>query len=375
MKSNCRNFVRALIALAALLEFSASAQTIVFSNPPAMAIPRRSSIILIVANGLGYGDLSCDGQTKFQTPNLDKLAAGGIRFTNYSAQNTSADSQAAFMLGKSSANIPLAANDITVAQILRQAGYRTSWIGEWDLGDENSVGAPWRKGFDEFAGYFNERDAKNFYADYIFRNAPNAIYDETNKTFQTYSGKEMIYDNTQGKKQFIPDVLTKAACNFIKDNVPDDANHHRPFFLLLNYPMPGDGSSHPPSDAPYSDEPWPQAEKNKAAMISRLDDYVAQIRQQLEKFGMTNGVAIFFTSDSVSKKANGVDPKFFQSNANDLRVPMIAFWPGSIPSNQVSGLKWSAKDFLPTAAQIGYVKTLKENFGKSILPEVNYKGY
>lgn len=376
MKSIRRRFCRALLALAALLEFSTQAQTFIFSNPPAMAIPRRASIVLIVADGLGYGDLSCYGQAQFQTPNLDKLAADGVRFTNFSTEKTTADAQAVFMLGKTNADIPLGLRDITVAQMLRAAGYRTGLIGEWDLGDENSIGAPWRKGFDEFAGYLNDADAKNLYANYIFRYAPKAIYDETNKTFQTYVGKETLWMKTDdGKNPFIPDILTKAACNFIKDNMPDDANHHQPFFLLLHYAIPGDGSGHSPSDAPYSDEPWPQPEKYKASLVSHLDGYVGQIRDQLEQLGMTNNVAVFFTSDSIVKKANGIDPKFFHSNANDLRVPMIAFWPDSIPSNQVSSLKWSAKDFLPTAAQIGYIKTVKDTDGKSILPEVNYRGY
>jgi arylsulfatase A-like enzyme len=185
----------------------------------------------------------------------------------------------------------------------------------------------------------------------------------------------MIYENTRGQNEFIPDLLTHAACNFIKNNVPDEFNHYQPFFLVLNYPIPGDGSGHPPSDAPYSDEPWPQPEKYKAALISRIDDAVAQIRQQLEKVGMTNDAAIFFTSDSIAKKANGIDPNFFHSNASDSRVPMILCWPGSIPTNHVSNLKWSAKDFLPTAAQIGYVKTLPNIYEKSILPKVNYEGY
>src|SRR5271170_5923728 len=140
MKSIRRNFCRALPVLAALLGFSASAQTIVFSNSPTTAIPRRSSIILIVANGLGYGDLSCYGQTKFQTPNLDKLAAEGIRFTNYFAGDAaSSPACASLLLGKDSGHLkqradvdlPLAADEITVAQVLKNSGYHTGLIGEW----------------------------------------------------------------------------------------------------------------------------------------------------------------------------------------------------------------------------------------------------
>ena len=100
------------------------------------------------------------------------------------------------------------------------------------------------------------------------------------------------------KDQYIPDLLTKAAVNFIKINQPDQFNHYRPFFLLLNYNVPGDGNGPVPTDAPYSEEPWPQPEKNKAAMIARLDGYIGQLLEQLQKLGMTNNTVIFFTSDT-----------------------------------------------------------------------------
>jgi arylsulfatase A-like enzyme len=366
MKSICRNFCRVLAALTVLLEFSAQAQTIAFSNPPAMAIPRRASIILIVADGLGYGDLSCYGQTKFQTPNLDKLAADGVRFSNFSGEIDAAKSQAEWLSGKNSGS-----GDLTVAQILRNAGYHTGFIGEWTLGDENSINAPWRKGFDEFAGYFNDADAKNPYAGYVFRYAPNSIYDETNKNFNTFIGKETLVPNLDDAKgEFVPDVLVKAACNFAKNNQPDESNRHRPFFLVLNFKIPGDGGVRAPSDAPYSDEPWPQPEKNKAALISRLDGYIGQLRDQLGQLGMTNNVAIFFTSGSVPQKANGVDPNFFRSNVSpdDFRMPMIVSGTEKFSGGRVDDSRWSAKDFLPTAAEIGYAKTPEGIDGKSILP-------
>ena len=278
---------RALLLAPLLLDFSATAQPLVFSNAAPRAIPRRASIILVVADGLGYGDLSCYGQTNFETPNLDKLAAEGVRFTNYFA-GAAADSPAcaALMLGKDSghlrqradADIPLAPDEITVAQVLQQAGYHTGLIGEWNLGDENSSGAPWKKGFDEFAGYFDPNDAENVYADYVWRYAPKSIFNETNKQMDTFIGRETLVPNLGGAKgEYLPDVLTRAALNFIKNNQPDKFNRYRPFFLLLNYKIPGDGKSQVPTDAPFSEEKWPQPAKNKAAMIARLDGYIAQL--------------------------------------------------------------------------------------------------
>ncbi len=359
MKSNCFNrFGRALIAVllagAALPGFSPGANaalSFVFTNHPPQLMPHRPSIILIVADGLGYGDLSCYGQTKFQTPNLDRLATEGIRFTGYYAGDAaSSPSRAALMLGKDSGHlrqradvdIPLAPDEMTVAQLLKQSGYHTGLIGEWNLGDETTRGAPWKKGFDEFAGYFDPADAGNFYADYMWRYAPQSML-TTNNQEADFIGKEMIYPNTGGKNgQYISDLYTKAALNFINKNQPDQFNRYRPFFLLLNYKIPGAGHGQVPTDAPYSDEPWPQPEKNKAAMIARLDGYIGQLLEQLQQLGLTNDTVIFFTSDTGPEKSSGVDPKFFQSAGpfhggrgepyeGGLRVPMIVHWPGKIP--------------------------------------------
>jgi arylsulfatase A-like enzyme len=360
-------FCRAFVLLAALLEFSTNAQSA--DNAAPRAIPRRASIILIVADGLGYGDLSCYGQTQFQTPNLDKLAAEGIRFTNYFAVDSQLSSQATLMTGGNSAQL-IAPSELTVTQVLKNSGYHTGLIGGWDLGDENSAGAPWRKGFDEFAGYLNQADAGNFYADYMFRYAPKSILNETNGQMEAFVGREMIYTNTAGQKgQYIPDFYTKAALNFVKNNLPDQFNHYQPFFLLLNYSVPKAGMP-VPTDAPFSGEAWPQAEKNQAALISRLDGYVGELTEQLQKLGMTNNAVIFFTSASVAKKSDGVDPQFFNSNisTNDLRVPMIVHWPGRIPAGQVSDIKWSPQDFLPTAAQIGFTSSPTNLDGISVLP-------
>ena len=202
--------------LAGLLGFAAACHaeslSAIFTNvAPAVkaTIPHRANIIFIQADGLGYGDLSCYGQTKFSTPNLDKLAAGGIRFTNYYADDeASLATHAALLLGKhagrlnqqATVNVPLTADEITVAQLLKQSGYHTGLIGEWKLGDPGTSGAPWKKGFDEFAGYFDAADAENYYADYIWRYAPRSIVNPTNNQIENFVGKEMLYPNTGGNQ-------------------------------------------------------------------------------------------------------------------------------------------------------------------------------
>jgi arylsulfatase A-like enzyme len=366
----------------------ALATTNTVPGPPA----RRPNIILIVADGLGYGDLSCYGQTKFRTPNLDRLAAGGTRFTSYYAGNAaSSPSRAALLLGREpghlkqrgDADVPLAADEITVAGVLKSAGYNTGLIGEWNLGNDTTAGAPWRKGFDEFAGYLDPADAENYYADYIWRYAPRSFLNPTNNQLEDYIGREMLYPNTGDQKgQYIPDLYTKAALNFCTRYQSDRSKNPQPFFLLLTYKIPGSGSGVVPTDAPYSDEPWPQPAKNRAAMISRLDGYIGQLLEQVQKPGLSNNTVVFFTSDTGPQKPAGFDLKFFASAGpfrggrgelyeGGLRVPMIAWWPGKIPSGRVSDLVWAAWDFLPTAADIARASAPTNSDGISVWPALS----
>lgn len=383
---------RVLLAVAALGFLPAACAQSVSTpdaHPPA---PRRPCIIFIQCDGLGYGDLSCYGQTKFQTPNLDRLAAGGIRFTSYYAGDAAGSpADAALMLGRDSTrlkqradvDVPLAADDITVAQRLQQSGYHTALIGEWRLGGDSTGGAPWKKGFDEFNGFLDPTDAENYYADYVWRYMPKTLLKPSTEQAAAFNGREELYANADGKRgQYIPDVFATAAGNFIRANQPDQFNHYRPFFLLLNFtvPRPGTGVTLPvPTDAPYSDEPWSQPEKNRAAMIARIDDHIGHLLDQLKRFGIASNTVVFFSSDAGPQTGGGVDPKFFRSAGpfrgergdlyeGGLRVPMIVSWPGRIPAGQVSDFPWAAWDFLPTALQLALREPPKNIDGISVLP-------
>ncbi len=354
---------------------------------------RQPNIILIVADGLGYGDLSCYGQSKFQTPNLDRLAAGGVRATDYHAGGAaSSPACAALLLGRepghlrqrADVDVPLAADDVTVAQVLKQSGYHTGLIGEWILGDDGTAGAPWHKGFDEFAGYFDPADAENFYADYMWRYAPGGLLNPTNNQREDFIGREMLYPNTGGKKgDYTPDLYTKAMLNFVKMYQPNQFNHYRPFFLLVHYKIPASGNGEVPTDAPYSEEPWPQPEKNKAALIGRLDAGIGELLEQLKKLKLESNTVVFFTSDTGPQMNGAVDPKFFRSAGpfrggrdtpyeGGLRVPMIAYWPGKIPAGRVSDFTWAAWDFLPTVTDMASITNAPPNLdGLSVLPALS----
>ena len=359
---------------------------------PQTAIPRRASIIFIQCEGLGYGDLSCYGQTNYQTPNIDKLAAEGIQFTNYYAGDAaSSPARAALLTGldsghlpqRADVDVPLSANQTTVAQVLKNAGYRTGFLGEWLFGDGNSPGAPWRQGFDEFAGYFDPQDAANVYADFMWR-YPHVIRDSSFQVVKVILDRDVFYYNEGGKQgTYLPDVQAQAAINFAKMSVPDKANRFRPFFLLVNFKIPGTGSAQVPSDAPYSDEPWPQTARNRAALVSRMDGYVGQLVDGLTKLGMTNNVAIFLSSDTGPQTGtNRIESTVFQSAGafrggrgdlfeGGLRVPLIVHWPGTIPAGLVSDYPCAAWDFLPTAAEIGYATAPTNIDGLSLLPALS----
>ncbi len=356
-------------------------------RPPA---PRRPNIILIVADDLGYGDLGCysAGQTRILTTNLDKMAREGIRFTDFYAGSTvCAPSRCALMTGMHTGHAFIRGNgsqslreqDVTVAELLKKSGYHTGLIGKWGLGSENSSGMPREKGFDEFVGYLDHVHAHDYYTDHLWR------YDSR----LGYNAWEYFPENEGGKQgRYTHDLFTQAATNFVSINKPDQFNQHRPFFLYLAYTIPhanneeakrsGNGMQ-VPDDAPYSSEPWPQPEKNKAAMITRLDNDIGKLLAKLQELKIDDNTVVFFSSDNGPHKEGGVDPKFFQSAGplrgikrdlyeGGIRVPMIVRWPGHIKPGGVSKQVWSFWDFLPTAAEIAMTKAPSEIDGISMLP-------
>ena len=304
-----------------------------------------------------------------------------MRFDHFTPGDTNLTvTQGALLTGTRSAD-----GTETVAQLLRAVGYMTGLIGEWQ-----APGKPWEKGFEEFLGFMNPDTDLDYYAPTIWRHTPHMFYNDTTKTWMPWKpedganngGSEIIFDNMYGKQgKYLPDLmLGDMVKNFLRVNHPDRFNGFRPFFLMVNLPAPrtatpGKDNFPVPTDAPYSDEPWPQAAKNRAALITRLDDEIGLLLANLDKSGITNDVAIFLTSSAEPEKFANSGLNFFHAPADlknegkrDWSAPMIVYWPGQIPAGQVSAYHWSAADFLPTAAQIGSVRTPKNIEGHSILP-------
>lgn len=357
--------------------------------PPGVpAAPKTPNIILIVADDLGYGDLGCYGQKQIKTPHLDQLAAQGTRFTSFYAGSTvCAPSRCALMTGKHTGHATIRGNiagatltpeDVTVAQLLQGANYMTGIMGKWGLGDEGSTGLPGDKGFEEFVGYLNQSRAHDYFPPYADR------YDTNGGLRRVEFGQN--FNGARG--YYFPDLFTKAGQNFIRIHRPDWFNKQRPYFLFLSYTLPhannelgkktGNGME-VPDDKPYSDETWPAPEKNKAAMITRLDRYVGEIVAKLKEQRQDTNTLILFTSDNGPHQEGGVDPAFFQSAGplrgikrdlyeGGIRVPLIAWWPGKIPADRVSHEAWAFWDLLPTLAEIGGARVPKNIDGISYAP-------
>ncbi len=362
MPMNRREWLRTTgLAGAGLLARNAMADTTVTTAH------KRPNIIFILADDLGYGDLGCYGQKIIQTPNLDRLAAEGVRFTQcYSGSTVCAPSRCALMTGfhtghayiRGNLQVPLRPEDVTVARLLKDAGYTTGLIGKWGLGNEGTTGAPDKQGFDYSFGYLDQSHAHNFYPDHLWRNGERVAIPEN-----VQSEKKNV---AAQKKVYSHDLFAQEALEFV------EKHQKEPFFLYLAFTMPhanneagavtGDGME-VPDYGPYADKDWPNPQKGHAAMVTRMDRDVGRLLGQLQKLGLEENTLVFFTSDNGTHKEGGAIPEFFQSSGSlrgikrdlyegGIRVPMIARWKGTLKPAQTSDQVWAFWDFLPTAVDL-----------------------
>lgn len=369
-------FLLAFFCLISLRAQTNSASATATNRPPA---PRRPSIVLIIADNIGYGDLSCYGQAKVKTPWLDRLASEGIRFTSYYAASPKDElSRASLFTGReprhlgASVNHPLPADSLTVATLLKEVGFRTGLMGLWNLGDTPSV-EPNTKGFEEFAGFLNQTHARDYFTENLYRQQTST---GTNRL-------ETMVDNLDNAKgRYMPDWLGQMAASFIKFNAPDKFNQYNPLFLSVSYPVPH--NSTPPKSSPYGGESWPQAAKDRAAMVSHLDRNVGLLMEALGVWKMETNTIVIFTSIGGAQKEGDMDPKFFRSSGplrgeagsvyeGGIRVPMIIRWPAHIKPGQVSDLPCAAWDILPTLMEIAFMKPPEKTDGFSLLPVLTGK--
>jgi len=322
----------------------------------------RPNVIFILADDLGYGDLGCFGQKLIKTPNIDRLASEGMRFTQaYAGATVCAPSRCSLMTGKHNGHAairgnkelqpegqqPMPADTFTVAHLMKQAGYATAVIGKWGLGFPGSTSTPDKMGFDYFFGYNCQVKAHEYYPEYLWRNSEKVMLDG---------------------KSYSHDLMAEDALAFVR------TNQVKPFFLELAFTIPH-MKLQVPDLGPYEKESWPDNLKKLAAMVTRLDRDVGRLMALLKELNLDDRTLVFFASD------NGAaynDELFNHSGPlrgrkrdmyeGGLRSPSIARWPGKIKVGVVSEQVWTFYDFLPTMAAFTGQKAPADVDGISILP-------
>jgi len=382
---------RSFLKTVGLAAASAGAYSLLPGCTGANQIPRagrkRPNIIFILADDLGYGDLGCYGQKEIKTSNLDQMAAEGMLFTqHYAGSTVCAPSRCVLLTGLHTGHCTVRGNspalmkrgEITVAKILKYAGYVTGAIGKWGVGHPPPLADPAHNGFDYFFGYLNMVHAHNYYPEFLWRNERKVKL--RNVVEYTKSGyAKGVGGVSTNKLDYSHDLFTEEALAFVQKN------KSKPFFLYLPYTIPhannqagGKGMEVPDYDI-YKDKDWPESEKGKAAMITRMDRDVGRLLSKLKELGIDGNTLVMFSSDNGPHKEGGVDPGFFNSSGplrgikrdlyeGGIRVPLIARWPGKIRPGGVSDHVSAFWDFLPTCAELAGLTPPENIDGISMVP-------
>tara|TARA_R110002095_G_scaffold216599_1_gene214939 strand:+ start:11432 stop:12952 length:1521 start_codon:yes stop_codon:yes gene_type:complete len=358
----------------------------VCSNKAVFSAEKKSpNIIFILADDLGYGDLGCYGQQKIKTPRIDQMAAEGMKFTQmYAGSTVCAPSRCVLMTGLHMGHCRVRGNtwvkqnqslkpeDVTVAEVLKQAGYKTALTGKWGIGEAGTQGVPNLQGFDYFYGYLNQHNAHNYYPEFLWRNGEkvklrNIVDPSTISKGPT--GKDSLGGVATKKVDYSHDLVMQEALDFI------DRSAKQPFFLYVALTIPhanneagrkvGDGQEVPDYGI-YKDKDWKKQNKGQAAMITRMDSGVGQILDRLKELKIDKNTLVIFTSDNGHHREGGNDPEFFDANGplrgmkrdlyeGGIRVPFIARWPETTPAGTVSDHIGYFGDLMATAANLAHV--------------------
>jgi len=323
----------------------------------------KPNIIFILSDDLAQGDLGVYGQKLIQTPNLDRMAREGTRYTQaYCGTTVCAPSRTSLMIGQHTGHspirsnreiggegqLPLPAGTFTVAQLLKSAGYATACIGKWGMGMFDTTGSPLKLGFDHFFGYNCQRHAHSYFPKYLYNDDQrfDLAGNDGNKNVE---GKGPIYAQ---------DLLVDETLKFVK------ANQGRPFFLYYSITLPH-GTFQINDQGLYKDKPWSEQEKNYAAMVTRLDADVGRLLELLRELKLDDKTLVMLAGDNGSSFApDSALGKRFDQAANGLRgfkrelyegglrQAALARWPGTVPAGRVSDAPWAFWDFLPTCAEL-----------------------
>lgn len=348
---------------------------------------RPPNIIFIMADDLGYGDLGCYGQKEIRTPNIDRLAREGMRFTDHYAGHTVCrPSRLVLFTGKHSGHNPIWSNapyvlkpeDVTDAELLKTKGYHTGGVGKWALGNTENEGHPNKQGFDFWMGYLDQSEAHNYYPTHLWRNyekvtLPGNVLSDDPEAHGYVSSRRVTYAQ---------DVMADEALKFISDN------KEAPFLLHVHWTLPhanneagnvlGNGMEIPGYGI-YADKPWSDVEKGFAAMVTREDTDVGRIIDLLKELKLEENTIVFFTSDNGPHAEGRHDEKFFHSSGplrgykrdlyeGGIRSPMVVWWPGHIRPNVVNNTPVAFWDYVATACELAGVAPPNNTDGISYLP-------
>lgn len=353
------------------------------------AAPDQPNIIFVMADDLGYADLGSYGQEEIDTPNLDRMAAQGMRFTDhYSGHTVCRPSRLVLRTGLHSGHTPIHGNsDFTLSpdarimgKLMKKAGYSVGGVGKWAMGGPRSTGAPFKQGFDFWYGYLNQIAAHNYWPEFLWNNDQKVHLD--NKVDYADSGYAKGISGTSTKRvDYSHDLMMKKAYEFIR------RNRNQPFFLQVHLTIPhanNQGKPHGmevPDLGPYGEKDWPAPEKGFAGMIHRLDRDIGRLLQLLQRLNLDEETIVFFTSDNGPHSEGGHKHSFFDSNGplrgykrdlyeGGIRVPMIVRWPGTIEPGTTTDHPSAFWDIMPTVCELAGIQSPEDIDGISFLPEL-----
>lgn len=401
------------IGLAALaLAGTALASAMLLQPTPAIAkgaakTAKKPNIIWIMVDDMGYGDIGAFGQEKIATPNLDRMAAQGTKLTSFYAGSTvCAPSRSVLMTGYHVGHATVRGNgdktvqtlkdeDVTVAELLKTAGYQTALIGKWGLGDEGNAGQPNDQGFDYFYGFMNQVHAHNHFPDWVWRNKDKVRF--PNKVILAPAAYQSFHSGAvkpEDRLVFIEDEFR----NEVIDYLGLAKQNGKPFFLYYTMISPhanneadkiglGLHGMDVKSYGDYANKPWPDSAKGYAAMVDHIDKNVGAVMAELRRLGLAENTIVMFTSDNGPHSEGGNDPLFFNSNGpfrgekrymsdGGIRVPTIAWGPGLVPAGASSDHIGYFADLWPTAAELAGIRNAPGGArdGVSIVPTLTGKG-
>ncbi|OUJ75146.1 arylsulfatase [Hymenobacter crusticola] len=365
---------------------------------------RPPNIIFILADDLGYGDVSCYGQKRFKTPNIDRLAAEGMKFTQaYAGTAVCSPSRSSMFTGQHTGHTPVRGNlavkpegqyplpdsTVIIPQLLKRAGYATGCFGKWGLGGPGTSGDPVNKGFDEFFGYNSQTLAHNYYPYHLWHNREKVLLPENRGARSVTYAPALIHQKTL---EFIDQHKDQPFALFVTTVIPHAELAAPPAYMKKTigkfgpetpYVGPDTSAATFTKSGPYLSQPYPRAAVAAAMLV--LDDQVGEIMRKLKELHIDENTIVIFSSDNGPSDEGGKELAYFNSSGGlrgakrdlyegGIRVPFLVRWPSQVKKGAVNNQLIAFWDLLPTFTELAGVPTPAKTDGVSIVPTLTGKG-